>query len=153
MLEGKTALVTGAARGLGRAYALHLARLGADVAVLDIDLHSYREYEAEAALMTADTTTDEVAAIGRRAQSIEADVTDPAAMRAAVTIIEESWGRLDVVVCNAGGGLGSPFEARASELDYDEFDAVMRKNLYGTVNTCVAAAPVLKRQRSGKVIT
>ncbi len=47
-LEGKTALVTGAARGLGRAYALHLAALGADVAVLDIDLHSYREYEAEA---------------------------------------------------------------------------------------------------------
>ena len=58
-----------------------------------------------------------------------------------------------MVVCNAGGGLGSPFEARASELDYGEFDAVVRKNLYGTVNTCVAAAPVLKRQGAGKVIT
>jgi len=148
-LEGKTALVTGAARGLGRAYALHLAAAGADVAVLDVDLHSYREYEAEEALMTADTTADEVAALGRRTLAIEADVTDIAAMHAAVARIDREWSRLDVVVCNAGGGLGSPFEARASELDLDEFDAVIKKNLYGTVNTCVAVAPILKRQESG----
>jgi 3-oxoacyl-[acyl-carrier protein] reductase len=153
MLEGKTALVTGAARGLGRAYALHLAGLGADVAVLDIDLHSYREYEAEAARMTADTTADEIAALGRRSSAIEADVTDPAAMAAAVAAVDQAWGRLDVVVCNAGGGLGSPFEERAASLDFERFDAVMRKNLYGTVYTCVAAAPVLRRQGSGKIIT
>jgi 3-oxoacyl-[acyl-carrier protein] reductase len=152
-LEGKTALVTGAARGLGRAYALHLAGLGADVAVLDIDLHSYREYEAEAALMTADTTADEVRALGRDALAIEADVTDLAAMGQAVATIEKAWSRLDVVVCNAGGGLGSPFEGRASELDLGDFDAVMKKNLYGTVNTCVAVAPLLKRQGWGKIVT
>jgi 3-oxoacyl-[acyl-carrier protein] reductase len=105
-LEGKTALVTGAARGLGRAYALHLAGLGADVAVLDIDLHSYREYEAEAALMTADTTADEVRALGRRALALETDVTDLEAMRKAVAAIEGEWSALDVVICNAGGGLG-----------------------------------------------
>jgi 3-oxoacyl-[acyl-carrier protein] reductase len=153
MLEGKTALVTGAARGLGREYARHLADLGAAVAVLDIDLHSYREYEAEAALMTADTTTDEILAAGHRAISIEADVTDPAAMVRAVDAVTGELGGLDVVVCNAGGGLGSPFEERASELDIGRFDAVMKKNLYGTVYTCIAAAPVLKAQGSGKVIT
>jgi 3-oxoacyl-[acyl-carrier protein] reductase len=152
-LEGKTVLVTGAGRGLGRAYARHLAGAGADVAVLDIDLHSYREYEAEAALMTADTTADEIAAMGRRTLAIEADVTDLGAMQEAVARIDATWSRLDVVVCNAGGGLGSPFEGRASEVDVDEFDAVMKKNLYGTVNTCVAAAPLLKRQGSGKIIT
>lgn len=152
-LTGRTALVTGSARGLGRAYALHLAGLGADVAVLDIDLHSYREYEAEQALMTADTTADEVAATGRRSLAIEADVTSSAAMEAAVSTIVSTWGRLDVVVCNAGGGIGSPWGARASELDLDEFDAVVKKNLYGTVNTCVAAAPVMKEQRYGKIIT
>ncbi len=152
-LEGKTALVTGAARGLGRAYALHLAGLGADVCVLDIDLHSYREYEAEAAQMTADTTADEVAALGRRSLAIEADVTDAAAMVEAVATIESAWGHLDIVVCNAGGGEGSPFEARASELDLDQFDRVVKKNLYGTVNTCVAVAPLLKRQGSGKIVT
>jgi len=152
-LAGRTALVTGAARGLGRAYALHLARLGADVAVLDIDLHSYREYEAEQALMTADTTAEEVQALGRRSRAIEADVTSFAEMQEAVEAIVGDWGRLDIVVCNAGGGIGSPWSARASELDMVEFDAVMRKNLYGTVHTCVAAAPVLKSQAYGKIIT
>ena len=58
--------------------------------------------------------------------------------------IAAEWERLDIVVCNAGGGIGSPWGARASELDLAEFDAVLRKNLYGTVNTCVAAAPMLK---------
>jgi len=152
-LAGRTALVTGAARGLGRAYALHLARLGADVAVLDIDLHSYREYEAEQALMTADTTAEEVEALGRRSLAIEADVTSLAAMQKAVDRIVAAWDRLDIVVCNAGGGIGSPWAARASELDMAEFDAVLQKNLYGTVHTCVAAAPVLKAQAYGKIIT
>ena len=152
-LTGRTALVTGSARGLGRAYALHLARLGADVAVLDVDLHSYREYEAEQALMTADTTAEEVQDLGRLSLAIEADVTDFAAMQAAIDRIRTEWGHLDIVVCNAGGGIGSPWGARASEVDLDEFDAVLRKNLYGTVNTCVAAAPGLKAQGYGKIIT
>jgi 3-oxoacyl-[acyl-carrier protein] reductase len=152
-LEGTNALVTGAARGLGRAYALHLAGLGADVAVLDIDLHSYREYEAEATQMTADTTAEEVLALGRRALALEVDVTDLEAMRQAVATIEQEWSTLDVVICNAGGGLGSPFEGRASELDPNDFDAVMKKNLYGTVNTCLSVAPLLKRQGSGKIVT
>lgn len=152
-LEGRTALVTGSARGLGRAYALHLARLGADVAVLDIDLHSYREYEAEQAQMTADTTAEEVKALDRRSLAIEADVTNRSAMEEAVAQIVAEWGRLDIVVCNAGGGLGSPWEGRASELDAAEFDAVVQKNLYGTVHTCVASAPILKAQSYGKIIT
>ena len=55
-LDGKVALVTGAARGLGRAYALRLAELGADVGVIDIDLKSYKDFEGEASLLTAETT-------------------------------------------------------------------------------------------------
>jgi 3-oxoacyl-[acyl-carrier protein] reductase len=152
-LTGRTAVVTGSARGLGRAYALHLASLGADVAVLDIDLHSYREYESEQALMTADTTAEEVEALGRRSLAIEADVTNFPAIKAGVKRIADEWGHLDIVVCNAGGGIGSPWGARASELDLAEFDAVLQKNLYGTVNTCVATAPVLKSQAQGKIIT
>jgi 3-oxoacyl-[acyl-carrier protein] reductase len=152
-LEGQTALVTGAARGLGRAYALELARLGADVAVLDVDLHSYRDFERESSQMSAATTADEVAALGRRSLEIEADVTDSAAVQAAVDRVHDSWGRLDVAVCNAGGGVGSPGDSRASMMNLDDFDLVMRRNLYGTVHTCTSVAPMMRQQGSGKIIT
>lgn len=152
-LQGKCALVTGGGRGLGRAYALHLASLGADVAVLDVDLRSYRDFEREAAQMTAESTAQEVAAMGRRSIELEADVGDAGAVQAAVDRIVAEWGRLDVAVCNAGGGLGTPAESKASTMDLGLFDAVMRRNLYGTVHTCVAVAPVMKEQGAGKIIT
>lgn len=152
-LAGQTALVTGAGRGLGRAYALRLAELGADVAVLDLSLTSFEEYEAEQAQMTAGSTADEVTALGRRALGFEADVADRGALEQAVARIVDQWGRLDITVCNAGGGLGAPAETRASTLDADLFDAVLQRNLYGTVNTCVAVAPTMKSQGSGRIIT
>ena len=152
-LEGKCALVTGGGRGLGRAYARQLASMGADVAVLDVDTRSYREFAGEAAQMTAESTALEVEALGRRAIEIEADVGDAAAVQAAVDRIADEWGRLDVVVCNAGGGLGAPAESKASTMDLDQFDAVMRRNLYGTVYTCTAVAPLMKAQGAGKIVT
>jgi 3-oxoacyl-[acyl-carrier protein] reductase len=152
-LQGKCALVTGGGRGLGRAYARHLAALGADVAVLDVDLRSYREFEREAAEMTADSTALEIEALGRRSIEIAADVGDAVAVQAAVDRVVAEWGRLDIAVCNAGGGLGAPAETKASTLDLGLFDAVMRRNLYGTVHTCVAVAPTMKAQRAGKIIT
>ena len=152
-LEGRTALVTGAGRGLGRAYALALAGLGADVAVLDVDLRSYEAFAMEKAAMTAETTGDEVRALGRRSLELEVDVTDADATAEAIRHIHAEWGRLDVLVCNAGGGIGRPRESRASSMDLAQFDAVMRRNLYGTVHTCVAAAPIMKAQGSGKIIT
>lgn len=152
-LEGRTALVTGGGRGLGRAYALELARMGADVGVLDVDLRSYRDFAREAAQMTADSTAEEVRALGRRAVEVEADVGDAAAVQAAVDRVHDELGRIDVVVCNAGGGLGTPAGSRASTMDLDEFDAVLRRNLYGTVHTCSAVAPVMRAQGSGKIIT
>jgi 3-oxoacyl-[acyl-carrier protein] reductase len=75
-LDGKTALITGAARGLGRSYALHLASLGADVGVIDINLKSYEEFESEKVLLTAETVMDEIRALGRRAAGAVADVSD-----------------------------------------------------------------------------
>jgi len=63
-LDGKVAIVTGAARGLGRAYAKRLAGLGAKLAVADLDLKSYREFDAEAKDMTAESTVAEIEASG-----------------------------------------------------------------------------------------
>ena len=75
-LDGKVAIVTGAARGLGRAYAKRLAGLGAKVAVADLNLRSYEEFEAEAKDMTAESTVAEIDAAGAIALGIEVDVRD-----------------------------------------------------------------------------
>jgi 3-oxoacyl-[acyl-carrier protein] reductase len=152
-LIGRTALVTGAGRGLGRAYALRLARQGADVAIVDLDLRSYREFDREAAQMTADTTTREVEALGRRSIGIELDTSHAPAIQAAVAEIVREWGHLDIAVCNAGGGLGTPAQSRASTMDADQYAAVVSRNLHGTVHTCQAVAAPMREQRYGRIIT
>ena len=107
-LDGKVAIVTGAARGLGRAYAKRLAGLGAKVAVADLNLRSYEEFEAEAKDMTADSTVAEIEAAGGTAMGIEVDVRDHEAVEAMVARVVQEWGRVDVLVANAGGGRGRP---------------------------------------------
>ena len=137
-LAGKVALVTGAGRGLGRAYALHLAGLGADVIVNDISLEVHLEFDEE---LTAESVSAEIEALGVRGLGIEADVTQAAQVQAMFERIEETFGRLDILVNNAGGALfGSDFQRT--------FDL----NLMGTVNCCQAAAPLMQRRRSGRIV-
>ncbi|MGE5269334.1 MAG: SDR family NAD(P)-dependent oxidoreductase [Thiohalocapsa sp.] len=152
-LDGKVALVTGAARGLGRAYAKRLAGLGAKVAVADLNLRSFEEFEAEAKDMTADSTVAEIEAAGGTALGIEIDVTDHEAVTAMVARVVQEWGRVDVLVANAGGGRGRPMDTKASTLDPALLRLVIDMNLFGTVYAVNAVAPVMKKQRSGKIIT
>lgn len=152
-LEGKVALVTGAGRGLGRAYARRLASLGARVAAVDLNLRSFEEFEAERRDMTGDSTVAEIEAAGGAALGIEADVADRDAVEGVVEQVLQAWGRLDVLVANAGGGRGRPIDTRASTLDPALLDLVMRMNFHGTVNCCNAVAPAMKRQHSGKIVT
>src|SRR5712671_3343146 len=152
-LDGKVAIVTGAARGLGRAYAKRLAGLGAKVAVADLNLRSYEEFEAEAKDMTADSTVAEIEAAGGIALGIEVDVCDHEAVEARVARVVQEWGRVDVLVANAGGGRGRPMDTKASTLDPALLQLVTSMNLFGTVYSCNAVAPIMKQQRSGKIIT
>jgi NAD(P)-dependent dehydrogenase (short-subunit alcohol dehydrogenase family) len=149
-LLSKVALVTGGGRGLGRAYALHLAKLGADVVVNDLTLQAHREYDEE---LTAESVPAEIEAMGRRSLGIEADVTDKAAVEAMFAQVEETFGRLDILVCNAGGALfgrDNPWAATASEEAYRKTIDV---NLMGTIFCCQAAVPIMRRGGGGKIVT
>jgi 3-oxoacyl-[acyl-carrier protein] reductase len=152
-LDGKVAIVTGAARGLGRAYARRLAGLGAKVAVTDLNLRSYEEFETEAKDMTADSTVAEIEAAGGVALGIEVDLTDHKAVEAMVARVVAKWGQVDVLVTNAGGGRGRPMDTKASTLDPALLRLVVEMNLFGTVYTVNAVAPFMKEQQSGKIIT
>src|SRR4051794_6296309 len=150
-LAGKVAMVTGAARGLGRAYALRLARLGADVMVNDLDLHAHREYD-EALTPGCDTVVDEIRALDRRSLGAEADATDEAQVRRMVDQAVAEFGRLDVLVCNAGGALVRG-NSLASEVPVADFKKMFDINFIATLLCCQAVAPVMKHQRSGKIVT
>ncbi|HEX5414943.1 MAG TPA: SDR family NAD(P)-dependent oxidoreductase [Chloroflexota bacterium] len=148
-LAGKVALVTGSARGLGRAYALHLAKIGADVVINDIDMEAAKAYGEE---LTAPTVMAEIEALGRRTLGIVADVTQKEQVDAMVQEIVETFGQIDILVCNAGGAL-VPGPSFASEVPEADFRRMMDINLMGTIFACQAVAPYMKRQRSGKIVT
>ena len=150
-LRGKVALVTGAARGLGRAYALRLARLGADVVVNDIDLEANKEYD-EALTPGCATVVEEIRALDRRALGVQADATDEAQVRRMVDQAVGELGTIDVLVCNAGGALVRG-PAIASEVPIADFRKMFDINFVATLLCCQAVAPVMKRQRSGKIVT
>lgn len=136
-LEGKTALVTGGSRGIGRAIALELARQGADVAI------NYAR-NAEAATQVV----AEIEALGRRAVALPADVGDYDQAAALVEATVTTLGRLDILVNNAGI-VRDTLLLRMQEADWDE---VLRVNLKGAFNTGKAAARFMARQRAGRII-
>lgn len=145
-LQGQVAVVTGAARGLGRAYALRLARLGADIVVNDIDLNAAAEVDEP---LGAATVMDEIRQIGRRAIGIAADVTSEAAVAKMVTEIFDTFSHIDILVNNAGGGRGSQ---SVTACDAEAWEAVMAKNLRSTFLCCRAIAPHMRERRRGKII-
>jgi 3-oxoacyl-[acyl-carrier protein] reductase len=151
-LGGKVGIVTGAARGIGRAYAKRLSALGARVAVFDIDLRSFEEFESERRL-NRDTTMSEIEAAGGSAIGIEVDVADPEAVKGAVGQVTDLWGRVDVLVANAGGNSGTLEETKAGSLDPAVLQTVMANNLYGTIHSVAAVVPIMKRRSAGKIIT
>lgn len=150
-LKGKVALVTGGIRGLGRSYVLRLARLGAEVVVNDINLQGYKEFKEEGATQPV---MAEVESLGRRSIGIEADVTNKKEVDAMVNRILHEFGKLDILICNAGGGLRRPGVSREHPWEgLEDFLYQFNINFMGTLLCCEAAAVPMKTQQSGKIVT
>jgi 3-oxoacyl-[acyl-carrier protein] reductase len=130
-LNGKTALVTGGSRGIGAAIAKRLAADGASVAITYA-----KDANSASAVVTA------IEAAGGKALAIKADAADPKAIQAAVAETVETFGRLDVLVNNAGTAIPKPFE----ETTLEEMDQVINLNFRGTM---VATQAALKHMKSG----
>jgi NAD(P)-dependent dehydrogenase (short-subunit alcohol dehydrogenase family) len=135
-LTGQTALVTGAARGLGRAISLALANAGADVAL------GLRRQG------TADDLIAEIEGMGRRAMGVPMDVTRIAEIAPAVDGVVERFGRLDILVNNAGLGPENP----AIDVTEADYDLTMAVNVKGTFFASQAAGRVMVRQGSGRIV-
>ena len=135
-LTGQTALVTGAARGLGRAIALALADAGADVA-----LGLRRDG-------TADDLIEEIEGMGRRAMGVQMDMTRIKEIAPAVDAVVERFGRLDILVNNAGLGPPNP----ALDVTEADFDLTMAVNVKGTFFASQAAGRVMVAQGGGRIV-
>lgn len=137
-LAGRVAVVTGGSRGIGKAIANRLAEAGAQIVV------SYLADEM-AALESTETIQSQYE-VG--ATAIRADVSDVKAAAHLVNAAIEKFGRLDILVCNAGVWEGAAVEELTEEL----WDRVLDVNLKGTWAVCRAAVPVLKRQGWGRIV-
>ncbi|HWN29147.1 MAG TPA: mycofactocin-coupled SDR family oxidoreductase [Actinomycetospora sp.] len=147
-VDGKVALVTGAARGQGRADAVRLAQEGADVVVVDVCGPLPGVDYAAATPQELDETVAAVEAAGRRAVAAQVDIRDLDALRGAVDDAVGRLGRLDVVVANAGICIPRAWHRVTPEIFRDTLDV----NVTGTWNTVMAGAPHLVDAGGGSVI-
>lgn len=140
-LRGKVALVTGGGTGLGNEISLQLARAGCDVAV---------NYSRSAA--DAEATVAELRALGRRAMAVKADVAAEAEVRTMMERVDAELGRLDVLICNAGTTVFKPF-TDLEGISGEEWDRVFAVNVKGGWLCARAAAPYMRKQGGGRIVT
>jgi 3-oxoacyl-[acyl-carrier protein] reductase len=136
-LKDKVALITGGARGIGRAIALTFAREGADIVVADVNLE------------IATKTASEIEALGRKSLALEMDVTDFQKVEEGVNKILDKFSKVDILVNNAG----ITKDNLILRMSQAEWDAVINVNLKGTFNCIKAVSKPMVKQRSGRIIS
>lgn len=137
LLEGKTALVTGAARGIGKAIALKFASEGANVAFTDLVIDE-----------NGKATEDEIAALGVKAKGYASNAADFAQTEQVVNQVKDDFGSIDILVNNAG----ITKDGLMMRMTEAQWDAVINVNLKSAFNFIHACTPIMMRQRSGSII-
>jgi meso-butanediol dehydrogenase/(S,S)-butanediol dehydrogenase/diacetyl reductase len=151
-LENKTAIITGAGRGIGRAIALTLAADGANIVAADVErLHSTSSQYQDSVLkgyQAALRLVDEIKSKGHRAIAINADVTKSTEVERMVGEAVREFGNVDILVNNAG----VVTRADVVDLSEDQWDLVMNVNVKGVFLCCKFVAPHMIRNRSGRIV-
>lgn len=137
LLTGKTALVTGAARGIGKAIALKFASEGANVAFTDLVIDE-----------NGKATEEEIAALGVKAKGYASNAADFAQTETVVNQVKEDFGSIDILVNNAG----ITKDGLMMRMSETQWDAVINVNLKSAFNFIHACTPIMMRQRSGSII-
>jgi NAD(P)-dependent dehydrogenase (short-subunit alcohol dehydrogenase family) len=135
-LSGRVAFVTGASRGLGQTFARALARAGADLAITSRTLESLRPFQ------------EEIERSGRRVVPLELDVRVEASIRAAVDAAHDAFGRIDILINNAGCNV----RKRAADVTWDDWNLVLDTNLRGAFFTAQAVAAHMIPRGSGRIV-
>jgi len=135
-LSGKIALVTGASRGLGRHFALTLARAGADIMVTEMSADPL------------DQTRAEIESLGRRCLPLVLDVTSQESIHRMAAEALAAWGRIDILVNNAGCNVRKP----ALDITWDDWNRVLDTNLRGSFFVAQAVAPTMIKHGYGRII-
>ncbi|MBR3123471.1 MAG: 3-oxoacyl-[Prevotella sp.] len=134
LLQGKTALITGAARGIGKAIALKFAAEGANVAFTDLEVNQ--------------ETEQEIAALGVKAKSYASNAADFKQTEEVVNAVKEEFGSIDILVTNAG----ITKDGLMLRMTEEQWDAVINVNLKSAFNFIHACVPIMMRQREGSII-
>jgi NAD(P)-dependent dehydrogenase (short-subunit alcohol dehydrogenase family) len=133
----QVALITGGGNGIGRAVAQRMAAAGIAVVIADFDGAA------------AETVKSEIAGSGGKAEALSVDVTRANAIKALVTQVEKRHGQIDILANIAGGSF---YTKRIEELSYAEWKEVIDVNLKGTFLMCREVAPIMQRQRRGRIL-
>tara|TARA_R110000868_G_scaffold92126_9_gene255618 strand:+ start:47 stop:874 length:828 start_codon:yes stop_codon:yes gene_type:complete len=147
-LSKKIAVITGAARGIGRATALRFAEEGADVVLLDIarDIPGVPYAGAKSAQL--DDARSDVEALGGRCMALVSDVTRTDQINEAISKVMSDWGRIDILVCAAG----IDSWGKAWELSDEQWQTMIDVNLTGVWKTARAVSPAMIKQQSGALV-